>query len=381
MCAAIVCALAASPASADYKAEYRAYNLAFAAGDIAKALEHGEAAWRQAEVEIGEKTTTAILAYNYATLVSFSDPVKATEAFDRAIAIAQIDGNSGAIPLKEAMLRRAEARVRADRDNAVIEAELDALLTASDPADLATIEAQALGWRTLALSHIRSEKFNRAKGAADKGVALASRLSPPSTPLLREILFLAGLARAAGSKRTETDVYEAVALFDQSALLFPRQKDIDHFDRFFAATIAWRYSVGALAKSYGSTPSIKIGSLLPTGEDVKSAYERATARGGFEEQAFLETPLPLSCNSPEIWSERKLPAYPRSAERNSRIGAILIGYDVDGAGVSRTVILADFAEAGFGAAAVESMKKWRLKPGLDPACWKNRITIFSFVIE
>jgi outer membrane biosynthesis protein TonB len=95
----------------------------------------------------------------------------------------------------------------------------------------------------------------------------------------------------------------------------------------------------------------------------------------------LGGPHPEICRTGDIWSERKPPSYPARALRRGSIGAILIGYDVDGTGVSRTVVLTDFTESGFGAAAVNSMKNWRLKPGLDPACWKNLVTIFMFVIN
>lgn len=379
--AAAVALLAVSPAFADYKSEYKDYKAAIESRNLEKALEHGEAAWREAETEIGETTTTAVLAYNYAMLAAFAEPAKAIEAFDRAIAIAQKNGDPGAIPLQEALLRRAEARVRVDLENGALAKDLEALLDAADPADEALVEAQALGWRTLAMFQIRSRQFNRAKVTADSGVALASRLDPPDRRLQREILFLAGLARVAGDFRTETDVIEAIALFDRSAQLFPPQKDIDHFDPLLAQTVAWRQSVKALAESYGSTPTIKSGSRLPDGEDLKAAYEQANARSSLEDEFYWETPHPDGCVAPDIWSERKPPSYPPRALRKGSIGAILVGYDVDGTGVTRTVVLADFAEAGFGAAAVESMKDWRLKPGLDPACWKNKITIFMFVIN
>ena len=43
---------AAAPAQADYRSEYKQYADAFNAGDIERALKHGEAAWRDAETEL-----------------------------------------------------------------------------------------------------------------------------------------------------------------------------------------------------------------------------------------------------------------------------------------------------------------------------------------
>lgn len=376
----VLCAAAASGAAADYKSEYKAYNAAIAEGDVDKALDHGEAAWRQAEDALGETATTAILAYNYAVLVAAIDPSKSLEAFDRAIKIAEADGGHS-ISLKEAILRRSEARVRSNYENNAPIEELDALLMTADSSDATMSEAQVLGWRTLAVARIGSRKYAQAKVAADTGAAIAARLDPPAPVLQREILFLAGLARVAGVNRTEEEVYEAVVLFDRTTQLFPPQKDIDHFDRLLAKTIAWRQSLGALADSYGSIPTIKTGSRLPDGEDLKSAYERANARSSVDKQYSWETPPPAICAQQLSWRERKLPKYPRSAIVKGSIGAILIGYDVNGIGVERSVILADFASAGFGAAAVESMKDWRLEPGSDPACWKNLVTNFNFIMN
>jgi len=372
-------ALGASAADADYKSEYKAYNSAIAAGGIAAALKHGEAAWREAEAEFGDATTTAILAYNFAVLVAETDPAKSLKAFDRAIEIA--GKADGAVPLAEARLRRAEARVRAEFENKAYADDLGALLAASDPAASGSaVEAQALGWRTIAFVRVNARKFRQAKAAADAGALLGSRIDPPYPRLQREILFLAGLSRVAGDQRNEEDVVEAVALFDRAAQLFPPQRDIDHFDPLLAKIVGWRETVWTIANSYGSMPIIRTGSRLPDGADLKSAYESAVARSGVENQFRWETPRPAACEA-DIWEKRKPPIYPSGAQRKGFIGAILIGHDLDGVGVARTVVLTDFTNAGFGLAALESMRNWRLKPGLDPACWKNNVTIFSFVLN
>lgn len=52
-----VAALVSGPAAADHESEYRAYMAALDAGDIATALELGEAAWRAAETQLGDTPT------------------------------------------------------------------------------------------------------------------------------------------------------------------------------------------------------------------------------------------------------------------------------------------------------------------------------------
>jgi len=374
-----ICAFAVSAAAADYKSEYRSYNSAIAEGDRVAALTHGEAAWREAEAALGDAPTTAILAYNYAVLVAESNPSKSLEAFDRAIDIAQ--RSEDAIPLQEARLRRAEARVRAEFENKAYTDELNSLLAASDPtAAGSAAEAQALGWRTVAITKVTARQFNQGKSAADAGLKLGPRIEPPDLRLQRELLFLAGLTRVASDRRSEEDIVEAIALFDRAATLFPPQRDIDHFDPLLAKVIGWRETVGSIANSYGATPTIRTGTRLPDGADLKSAYENAVARSSLEDLYRWQTTRPAACDA-DIWEKRKPPHYPAIAARRGFIGAILIGHDLDGVGVSRTVVLTDFTDAGFGAVALDSMKHWRLKPGLDPACWKNNITIFTFILN
>jgi hypothetical protein len=286
MLAALVAIVLTTPAAADYKSEYKAYVAALDAGDYKAALNHGEAAWRQAETEIGGNATTAILAYNYAILAADVYPARGVEAFNRAIELAETSAFAGAIPLQEALMRRAETRVRAEPDNDAFTKDLEALLSAADADDATMIEAQAMGWRSLAAIRIREKKPDRARKAADASVALFAKLDPPDPRLQREALFLAGMARIAGDIRTEQDVAEAIVLFDRSASLFPPQRDIDLFDPLLAQAIAWRQSVKALAESYGGTPKIKLGSRLPDGEDLKAAYERADAKSALEDEFY-----------------------------------------------------------------------------------------------
>ncbi|MEX0644872.1 MAG: hypothetical protein WD076_06160, partial [Parvularculaceae bacterium] len=163
--------------------------------------------------------------------------------------------------------------------------------------------------------------------------------------------------------------------------LFPPQKDIDHFDPLLARAISWRRSINAISSSVGADVKIRPGSRLPTGEDLATAYKRAMENNSEDDEYTWETPNPEHCPKENIWAERKPPSYPRSAINRWYVGAALVGYDLNDVGVERTVIIADFESAGFGAAAVKSMTKWRLVEPLPTECWKNYVTTFMFVIK
>ena len=74
-------------AQKEHVVQYKAYNAALETGDMIAAAEHAEAAWRMAETELGDNPTTAVLAYNYASMMYYAQPVNAIEPLKRVIAI------------------------------------------------------------------------------------------------------------------------------------------------------------------------------------------------------------------------------------------------------------------------------------------------------
>jgi tetratricopeptide (TPR) repeat protein len=368
---------AATPAVADYKSEYKAYLAAIEAGDVVAALERSEASWRAAEIELGDDSRTAILAYNFARLAQDNNYKleAALEAFKRA---AEITGQGkGELPAAELDLTIGDLAMRLDWDNRNRAKELEAALEKAGPAIDPLVVARA--WRTLAQAKLRWSALLDAKKAADQAVKISTGMTPKPARLLREALILGAISRLAHDRRDERDIAEAVALFGDAFPLFPPQQDIDHFDTLLAVAMSWRHSIEALVRS--SSPFFTVDSRLPTGEELNRAYKRALAKEGPEEWSTWVTPAPPTCETDIVWAERKPPKYPPRALRKAHVGSILVGYDLNDAGVERSVLLADFPEAGFGEAAIQSMKDWRLKSPAPDACRKNRLTFFVYVVR
>lgn len=368
-------------AAADYKSEYKAYMAAIDAGDHAKALEHGEAAWRQAEGEIGDESTTAILAYNFARLAYDVAPASALAAFERATAITA--QGKGPLSGPELSLTIADLKLRLDFENQARADALEDILKKEGDGVEALTTARA--WRTLASAKLGTSDLLQSRNAADRAIERASQIQPREDRLLAESLIVGAIARLAKHERTERDIVEAVALFGEAFPLFPPQADIDHFDPLLARALSWRHSIWALIQSDEMKPVIDriYGSetRIPTGEDLESAYKRAAGKENPGDWFRFAAPHPAGCDIEIRWLERKPPKYPRQALRKLNVGSILIGYDLNETGVERAVILADFPESGFGEAVVESMKEWRLAKPAAEECRKNHATHFAFIVR
>jgi len=180
----LAAAIIATNAAADYKSEYKAYRDAIAADDVDAAIEHGEAAWRQAEDEIGAQPTTAILAYNFATIIIVRSPLKAVEAFERALVITR--DQPGSLNADDISIRLSDARLIAEPNNKARADELEAMLNQHNADEVDLQMAQTMGWRTLAAYYLREEKFSKAKESADAALGIAPRLDPQDNRLRAE---------------------------------------------------------------------------------------------------------------------------------------------------------------------------------------------------
>ncbi len=367
--------LSAQPALADYKADYKSYLAALEAGDLAAAAEAGERAWRAAETELGDHKTTAILAFNFANTVAAQNPAKAIEAYERALALV----DRGVSDLSQGEVEIALLGSRFDRDPSASAARalreaLDRYRTAGEPATDRTIA----GWRRLALSELGGRSRNPTLDEVDGYLGEAERIAPPDKRRLAEAQVVAGVGRIAGAKRSDRDIAEAVVLFDRAIAQFPPQAGIDSFDPLLATALAWRGSVKSLISSSGSDPFFKTGSRIAVTDDLRKAYEEAEAGYDLNGEASFFAGSPAACAVE--WAERKPPPYPRGAVIRSSVGTVLIGYDLDETGVDRAVLLADLYGTGFGEAAIKAMDAWRLARPVEPACRKNRLTFFNFIL-
>jgi hypothetical protein len=380
VCAAIVLAFTPS-AFADHREEYKAYQAALAAGDSAAAVAHAKKAWQDAELEIHDHKNTAVLAYNYGQEVSATDPAAAAAAFDRALHLTEIGVAS--LDEKDVRLRAALSHVEADPGAQAARKTLTSALTAYREQGGAASDASSRGWALIASAEMSGggdAALARAALLADNAVADARSMSPPSTRMLIEALFVAAVARIAGSHRREEDVTAAVVMLDEAISLFPPQVDIATFDRLLARSIAWRAAIDALVKSIGSEPKVTTGARLPGGKDLKDAYQKAIANNTpYVERIQWRDPSPAGCKLD--WAKRDPPAFPQSSLANGYIGAALVGYDVVGAEISNAVVLADLHDTGFGEAAIKSIAKWKLAEPVAPECGRHRLSVFQFAIS
>ena len=370
--------IASGPAHADYRAEYNRYMEAFNAGNLNGAIGHSEAAWRAAEAELGDHATTAVLALNYANLISPYAPDRALKAYERALAITRM--GYGSLNLLELELRAAEIRLLLDIGNRDFGEALEEVLDRGRSAAGAPPRAMALGWKTLAIHQSQRGRIREAKEEADLAIDYARAIDPREPRLLAETLVLGATLRLATPYKKEEDIFEMVTFMDEAFPLFPPQPSIDNFDPLLARAIQLRETARAFAESVEFTPFIGRGTdtRLKQRENLAEAYARADAKSPNRSQVTWSDGSSSQCPASYVWAERKPPNFPRQAQQRNYIGAVVVGYDMSDTGVERAVLLADAEQAGFGEAALKSVEEWKLGQTVPLACRKNHIASFIF---
>lgn len=366
--------LAAGTASADYKAEYRAYMQAFNTGDVAGALAHGEAAWRAAEAELGDSETTAVLAYNYANLVTPYDSAKAIEAYGRALAIT--DKGIGALPRDEIELRLLSVRLRSALGDAAIAKQLRSKVDAARTGGAPASEGSARAYTALAVHYSRKGDRKNARAVADSAVRDMDSVGDYEKRLMGEALILGAIARVSDTRRDPEDVVTAAVSLDRAFTMFPPQKDIDAFDRLLGLAIAWRLGLSALMNSAGSAPQKQTGSRIAKGEDYRAAYEGVDKSAnpgawfrwadGHEARCSLE------------WGFKGPWGYSNEALNQESAGAAFIGFDVDDTRAIRTVVLGEVRD--FGGYAEKWLNTWRLATPPADGCRRNHTLGVEYMI-
>jgi tetratricopeptide (TPR) repeat protein len=372
--ASLVFLLSAPLAHADYRSEYAAYNKALAAGDYSGAAKHGEAAWRAAETELGEHKSTAVLAFNFAELVVIGEPRRAIEPYQLARALSQKMPTGLVIQDIDAGLAYAAFALALDekqRRNA-LETALDDRRAKGLPAS----SVSAYGWLLLRAYEAKNNDRATALTFADRALADAEAMGEPRDDLLmRSALVGAAVSRLVLRSRDAQSVTEAVQYLERSFGLFPPQVDIDTFDPLLAQAIVWRNSADALAATEGL--KFRTGSRLPVGDD----YARAIREGRLQEETpwfVWRDAREIEC-APVEWATQTPAKFPSKASDRSILGAALVGYDMSGDRVSRTVVLGESYASGFGAAAAKAVKTWKTKAPVAPECAKNHVAVTRFI--
>ena len=185
----------AAAAEARYLTEFSAYQAAFKQGRIADSLTHGKAAWRAAEVELGDSAETAVLAYNYAR-VAFrfeNSAADARSAYERVLILSE--AGIGSFRSDDLRIALAETNLSLQADQAETVLRLEQLLWERRRAGLAATELSAHAWKSLAMAELQQLERLSAAHHADIAALEAESLQPLDVDLASEAYLLSAIAR------------------------------------------------------------------------------------------------------------------------------------------------------------------------------------------
>jgi hypothetical protein len=348
--------------------EYRAFRNALETGDEKTAASHALAAWRAAEVELGDHRTTAILAYNYAHRVLFNDSESALPPLRRARELQE--AGTADLPADELLLHFEFAEFSSGGFKARQANKLRKSLEAADAAGMETTPYVTGMWLSLAQADISNRQFKKARKSAMRAEASARSVSPGGVRDLAGAILLQGIARLVPYPRTVEDVQAAHNEFHRARRLFSPQENLDAFDPLLAKLLAWDGAAGAALRSLGREDY----------PDHASEADEATAPPKLFRYQEDDS---INCSEVE-WLERPAPQFPSSALRRGSIGAVYVGYRLgDDLTVHEARILSEVPVAEFGDSALKTMTRWRAKelPSGGPECRRNLVTRFAFAIR
>ena len=348
---------------------YKQYNEALAAGDFAAAAEAGEQAWRAAEADLGDHQTTAILAYNYASLIYFNAPGKAVEPLERVIAIVG-EGSTmfGAEP-PELMLSFVRTSLDSDRQ---LVTNLRTRLATAESTNPETTLLSARGWFVVGSKELSRRRFRNAVDALSNALRHFESFRTFAPMEIATTLIARGVSYVAGQNRTNDDIVNANYDFNNAIALFPPQTSIETFDPLLATAVAWD-AVARIAadsdNSEGLTPGSNFERKAPElkgDELIKWAGERPPAG---------------SCELD--WKPRKRVSFPTADAVRGSIGGVFLGYHIEGTKVVGARVLAEVPERSrFGERALSAVSTWELKtPLVNKACGRNLMVTYHFILN
>lgn len=363
----------ASVAAASYEQEYKAYNTAIQKGDQVSAKKHAEAAWRAAKQENVDKKTIAVLAYNYGYMVQITDPASAIAPFKEAIELSGGDMQLFGVDAPDFLLAFTE--VKLNKDNQGKYELLQQLLQSREDNGIKSSVFSANAWSVVAQNQLKLKQYTESKISADIAIEHFRANFDQSNLGFADVYILAGMARLAGSNRSQRDLTEAYALFQQAVELFPPQTSIETLDPKLALAYAWSVATSSAARSDFKNQPSKFSSGRIRGMDkhcqdgncehaIKWVYKHRTAK---------ECRINIS--------DQKSAVFPRSEGRRGHLGAVLVGFHIaeDGRVTGVRILSEAPGPSAFGEAALEAVKQWHFT-GFDPqpACTKDIILQFEF---
>ena len=370
ICAIIVCApIHSAHAQRAHAPFYKQYNDALAAGDFAAAAAAGEQAWRAAEGDLGDHQTTAILAYNYASLIYYGAPERAIEPLERVIAI--VGEGSGMFGAEPPELMLAFARAAAD-DDRQLKTALRARLETAESTSPETTILSARGWFIIGAEELSRRRFQGAVDALSFSIRHFNDFKSYAPMEVATALIARGVAYVGDKNRNNEDIVNANFDFNNAIALFPPQTSIETFDPLLATAVAWDAVARIAADSDNSE------GLMPG-----SNFERKAPELAGDELIKWAEPRRRFSECQFDWKPRKRPSFPTADAARGIIGGVFLGYHIEGTKVVGARVLAEVPERSrFGERALSAISTWELEtPLANEACGRNMLITYHFILN
>lgn len=343
---------------------FKDYSAALDRNDIPAAIGHGETAWEAAEAELGDNELTAILAFNYGSLVIMSDPDKGKKPLKRAEKLAK----AGVAPLPMDKLKAYLAYVdyAAGPDQAsvnVVRPALDAIAVNGAPA----LEDSFM-WQNIAYTEAKQFRLWNA-GPFAQGVIAAlegSGAAASGGSVLNNALMIRAASRLSGRERTPTNIALAHDDLDRIIETYGPQDSVEAFDPVLAEAYAWH--------ALGHRELDDMGEVMPDHDHANNApYPNMFANW---------EGAPEDCGA--VWKRQPKGDFSSSGVYPGFVSAVLITYDIDGSGkIKNEKVLSAVPNGTIAATAMRTFKRWRLEtaPKDHPGCRKNQVATFAYHAE
>ncbi|MEO0697347.1 MAG: hypothetical protein AAFY84_14740 [Pseudomonadota bacterium] len=352
----------------DYRAAYKLYNEATAAGDVEAARKHAKSSWQAAETELGDHPTTAVLAYNYGFEMLFEDAEEAQKALARVTEL--LEAGTTEAPSVNFDLYVAYAAFRAakkDEKKQSIRA-LGKRVRDDDKVDLSySYERGRIALEVASLA-LYNEDFRDADALAEISIKNFKSAVPDRPRIIAGAQLIKAVAITIPEPRKIDALIEADTLLHEAGKAYPPVASLDALNPTAMTVHAW------------------ITAMTSVADDSQSRDRRRFAKN--RDQLVRFNPINRGIEDEGVvcavtWEKREPPSFPLGALRRGYIGSVIIGYHLSSEGeVIEPRVLAEVTQPQFGEVAMASVDDWKADVSdLPEACLRDQITSFAFVIK
>jgi len=347
---------------------FKNYNAALAVNDEKAAIEHSKTAWMAGEEELGDSPTTAVLAYNYAQSIYYSDPANALAPLERTIELSGENLSQYGNEQPLTILLFTSALLDPDDRDKIKEFEKQLLKVAGKKMPPSLVAAR--GWKFLTVNSIKTKKAAK----AIKYGALAEEhyraIDGGLNVELADTMVMNGIAHVTNKVRTAKNYESAALYFDKAISMFPPQKGINEFDPLLASALAWRAVTRAVLYS-DEKNRVHVGSRIAE-QEIKLPDTESRVKWAFSR--------PAGCTVK--WEKREKPSIPSSARNRRYQGGVIVGFNfADDGTVANATILAEVPSGTkYGEATRDAILKWKADRSLPEGCRNNYLSTYSYSV-